>query len=124
MITSQVKTAGNPNYMPVAHHLGMDLAGRLRRSLEQSGMTASQLARASGVVPQTIGKLLDGSNKNFSCPSVFAIATALNVSAEWLATGKGQIDRRAPLKNQDQARFLMRCCPILTKPKRQTSARR
>lgn len=94
MITEQVKPICAPDYKQEAHHQRMDLASRLRQSLEQSGMTASHLARAAGVVPQTIGKLLDGSNKNFSCPSVFAIAAALNVSPEWLATGRGQKDRR------------------------------
>jgi len=78
----------------------MELSQRLLVSLEATGMNQTALAKLAGVTSQSINRLLSGASQEFSCPSVFRIARALNVDPEWLATGLGDPQRKAGAADQ------------------------
>ncbi len=71
-------------------------AGRLRFAMRAAGKTnQSALAREIGVKPQAIQYLVAPSNSATGSTHVAALAGALNVNPQWLATGKGPMERIA-----------------------------
>jgi transcriptional regulator with XRE-family HTH domain len=73
------------------------LAGRINSALRESGMNAGMLARACAVSRVSVNKWMRGQTQSLNCRYLFAAATALNVSPEWLATGDG-LARTAPAR--------------------------
>ena len=69
---------------------------RLRQLLAEDPRSDAAIARAIGVSRATIGDWKKGRTKDFKLENLFAIADELNVSARWLATGKGPM--RDPLQ--------------------------
>jgi DNA-binding XRE family transcriptional regulator len=67
----------------------MDTIGsRLKWAREQRGLTQAALARTARVLTHAIGQLEDGLRAPPT--DVSSLASALGVSAAWLATGRGQ----------------------------------
>lgn len=62
------------------------LAARIDYAMKQRGLTQQQLAEAAGTSQTTIQKLCSG--KTRESKKLNAIAKALQMSAEWLATGE------------------------------------
>ena len=67
------------------------LSERLRIAMSESGVSQADLARACGVKPPSVNGWLSGKAKFLRGENLLSAASALNVSQEWLATGKGQM---------------------------------
>ncbi|CAN7476150.1 S24 family peptidase [Variovorax paradoxus] len=68
-------------------------AGRLRYAMDRKEQSnQSELARQVGVKPQTIQYLLEPKNGAVGSKHTPALASALSVNSQWLATGEGPID--------------------------------
>ena len=66
------------------------IADRLNEALAQSGMTASELARAIRVKPQAVSQWLSGATKSPNATNLLKAAVVLGVNPQWLTEGKGQ----------------------------------
>jgi phage repressor protein C with HTH and peptisase S24 domain len=75
-------------------------AERLNLAMKEAGLSQGALAKASGLAQPTIWRLANG--KGTGSSKVIDIAMALNVSPEWLASGKGQM--RIDLKDYHDPR--------------------
>lgn len=64
---------------------------RLRYARKLRGLSQVELARAARVAQGTISDLETGASKAPVGTNLVSIAHSLNVSPEWLATGKGQM---------------------------------
>ncbi|WP_197328698.1 LexA family transcriptional regulator [Ralstonia syzygii] len=65
------------------------LSERLQLAMKEAGVSQAELARACGVKPPSVHGWLSGKSKFLRGENLLAAARALNVSQEWLATGKG-----------------------------------
>ena len=65
------------------------LAERLKRSRAEAQLTQQKLADAAGISSAAIGLIEIGDTKAIRSENLFALARALNKSAEWLANGTG-----------------------------------
>lgn len=65
------------------------LSKRLKIAMDEVGMSQAQLARACGVQPPSVNGWLSGKSKFLRGENLLKAAKALNVSEDWLATGKG-----------------------------------
>lgn len=75
-------------------------AGRLRWAMNEAKKNnMSGLAREIGVTPQNIQYLCNPKNNANGSEHVTKLALALNVNSDWLATGKGQPERRQDAKD-------------------------
>lgn len=77
---------------PMAREVGV----RLRHARKIKGLTQVQLAKASGVKQATISEVETGESKSPVGTNLVRLALALQVSPEWLATGKGQMAAADP----------------------------
>lgn len=68
---------------------GMNIGDRVRRARKNAGLTQKQLGDAVGVRQATISDLEKGESR--SSAYLVQIADVCSVSAEWLATGKGEM---------------------------------
>ena len=75
-----------------------DLAHRIKKARLQAGQSQSDLADKTRLTQQMISKLERGESRSTS--AIFAIAHALNVSAEWLWLGDG-CEQPEPFLNHD-----------------------
>lgn len=75
-------------------------ADRLNLAMQEAGLSQGALAKASGLAQPTIWRLANGKGNGSS--KVIDIAMALNVSPEWLASGKGSM--RVNLKEHHDPR--------------------
>lgn len=66
------------------------LAERLNLAITRAGFTQTALAKAIGVKPQSVQALCSGKAKRTSYSA--AMAKALNVNADWLESGLGDMD--------------------------------
>jgi phage repressor protein C with HTH and peptisase S24 domain len=80
------------------HNGQVDLStftARLRWAMDKAKKTnMSALAREIGVTPQSIQYLCDPKNNANGSEHVTKLGAALNVNADWLATGEGNPDRQ------------------------------
>ncbi len=67
------------------------LSERLRLAMDAASMSQAELARQVGVKPPSINGWLNGKAKFLRGENLLAAARALQVSQEWLATGKGSM---------------------------------
>ena len=67
---------------------------RLKRAIEEEGVSKSELARRIDTAPNVVGSWLKGTTPGFD--HVVACARALNVSLEWLAAGVGKMRGELP----------------------------
>ena len=74
---------------------------RLRHARKARGLTQKKLESISGVKQASISDLERGESKSFRGNTLVSLAKALNVSPEWLAQGKGTMERRdVPLTDE------------------------
>lgn len=86
---------------------------RLAQALALRQKSAQQLAVAIGVTYQAIKKVIDGKTTALTAFNTFEAAKALNISAEWLATGRGDMLSAAvcPLTEQLRQTWLQAAEP-------------
>ncbi|QQN37873.1 helix-turn-helix transcriptional regulator (plasmid) [Rahnella aceris] len=65
----------------------MTLADRLRKAMDEAGLTQASLAEKCGISQASIQKLVSGKAK--STTYIVEISEALSVNAKWLAQGEG-----------------------------------
>lgn len=63
------------------------ILARLKQAKAASGLTNSELSARSGVSLGTLNKILSGDTLEPKLPALMAIASALNVSIDWLIYG-------------------------------------
>lgn len=68
----------------------MTLGERIKWARLKAVVTKSALAAAADVSPSAVTQWENGDTKTLKSASVLAVAKALNVDYEWLATGKGE----------------------------------
>lgn len=73
---------------------GRDVGVRLRYARKLRGLTQVKLAKASGVKQASISEVETGESKSPSGTNLFSLAQSLKVNPEWLAHGKGPMDRK------------------------------
>jgi len=71
----------------VVNDSGMSLSDRFKQAL--AGRTKADIARDSGVAPQTLSNWL--SRGSIPAKHLFRVAESLSVSPQWLSTGKGSM---------------------------------
>lgn len=69
------------------------LADRITKALKHSGKTAANLAKELGITESAVSHWGNGNTKKIASDKLFAVARALNVNPEWLATGEGVMQR-------------------------------
>lgn len=67
---------------------------RLAQAMNAANVDTTQLAKLVGVSYQAAKKVVDGTSRAFSAENNSFAAKALNVSSDWLATGKGDMGRQ------------------------------
>ncbi|MEL0577021.1 helix-turn-helix transcriptional regulator [Pectobacterium punjabense] len=77
----------------------MNFSDRLKRAMSEAGYTQGSLAKAVGMAQSSVNKLLKGAAGS---RKTVEIASVLNVSPEWLATGSGGMkkDNQVPDSGQ------------------------
>lgn len=74
--------------------MGRDIGVRLRHARKTlRNMTQQELAKSSGVKQATISDLETGESKSPVGTNLVRLAQSLRVSADWLAHGKGDMER-------------------------------
>lgn len=73
----------------------MPILSRIKAAKKDAGLTNDELAAKSGVPIGTLRKLLAGATTEPKLPALMAIATALDVSVDWLIYGTAA-DLRLP----------------------------
>jgi transcriptional regulator with XRE-family HTH domain len=66
------------------------LEERIYEARQESGITASNLARMAGVTSAAVSRWEKGQVKNLRMEHLFVISRLLDVNPEWLATGRGR----------------------------------
>lgn len=72
------------------------LAERLAEAMSDTGVTAADLARATGAKAPSVHKWVHGATKNIRGANLVAAAQLLQVNEAWLADGHGPKKRNAP----------------------------
>lgn len=101
---------GSPDNPDMARDVGV----RLRHARKLRGMTQQELAKSSGVTQASISEVETGESKSPVGTNLIKLAQSLRVSAEWLASGKGQMDQAEmplPPEALSVARDWMRLAP-------------
>lgn len=65
-------------------------ADRIERALRESGTTAADVARATGLSRAAVSKWVSGQTANVRPDNLFKAADYLRVNPRWLATGQGE----------------------------------
>ncbi|MEO5811570.1 MAG: helix-turn-helix transcriptional regulator [Rhodanobacter sp.] len=85
----------------------MSLATRIRQSLDAIGMSQAELARRCNVKPPSVSGWLSGKSKFLRGENLLRAADALDVSNQWLATGKGSKIRTANMVNDQRPEYMV-----------------
>ncbi|UJH75027.1 helix-turn-helix domain-containing protein (plasmid) [Burkholderia cenocepacia] len=84
----------NSNLFEFPNNLrGMDIGERIRLERRKRGWSQNELAKRSGVTQGLISQIENGTND--SSKHLPGLARALDVSVDWLETGKGDPSRKA-----------------------------
>ncbi len=70
----------------------MNIGTRIKQRRHVSGLSQNALARRAGVSKSLISKLELGNSKSGETLKLLPLAIALDVSPEWLHTGRGSVD--------------------------------
>lgn len=70
------------------------LADRIKEAMADAGITAAELARATGAKEPSVHKWIHGQTKNLKGKNLVIAAQLLNVSESWLADGVGPKPRK------------------------------
>jgi transcriptional regulator with XRE-family HTH domain len=81
----------------------MTLSDRLREAMADAGINQKDLAAACGVKPPSVNGWLSGRAKFLRGENLLLAAKALNVSDQWLATGKLPKERTTPAESHSQS---------------------
>lgn len=91
-IKSRYKAESANNLIKGSIMAKYSLGDRIRSEMIRQGMSQRELAEKSGIAQPLISYMLNGSRKygtyNPSLKSVVAVAGALGVSLDWLASGQ------------------------------------
>lgn len=68
------------------------LSERLAEALDARDRRAAWLARAAGITPAYVSRMLNGQNENPSPEVAGKMAEALDVSLNWLLSGSGEME--------------------------------
>lgn len=80
------------------------ILARLKQAKAASGFTNSELSARSGVSLGTLNKILSGDTLEPKLPAMMAVASALDISIDWLIYGaNGHTPAASPLSPQLQA---------------------
>jgi SOS-response transcriptional repressor LexA len=71
-----------------------NLGTRLKKLRTENGLSQAKLAKTAGVTQGLIGQLESGLNSGSK--HLYKIAATLNVTVDWLVTGKGEMSTHAP----------------------------
>ena len=97
----------------------MSFKENLKIELSYKDMTVKELAFASGVNKRTIDQYLSSAAKMPSAENAVKIATVLEVSVEYLVTGKNSAQQtQATDNNPDQARLYKKYRSLIQKAER------
>lgn len=81
----------------------MSLSERLKKAMDDAGVSQAELARACKVKPPSVNGWLSGKSKFLRGENLLAAARALRVSQDWLATGRGEMcNDAAPVEPGDE----------------------
>lgn len=84
-----------------------ELSERVRFAMEEHNLNANSLAKLVGISRPAMIKILDGETKEPK--KILEIADALNVSPEWLKTGKGNTpDFSANMEEEEEGKHQLR----------------
>lgn len=84
-----------------------ELSERVRFAMEEHNLNANSLAKLVGISRPAMIKILDGETKEPK--KILEIADALNVSPEWLKTGKGNApDFSANMEEEEEGKHQVR----------------
>ena len=84
----------------------MDLLhDRIRHVLDQTGETASGLAKKVGCSPAAVQQWLSGETKNIKNDLLFAVADATGFEARWIGTGQGPEKKREDVRAEKLADY-------------------
>ena len=72
----------------------MDIRDRIRERLEALGISARAASLKAGLSTHYLQKLLADPDKSITTDNLFKLAEALEVTPEWLLTGKGDPEPR------------------------------
>jgi len=90
---SAINCEVKPNYIKRTYNIGMDtISKRLRAAMKQAELSASELAGKTGVSRAAVSQWLNGDIAKLKAENIFTAAKVLRLNAEWLATGKGEMD--------------------------------
>jgi len=73
-------------------YLMSTLAKRLAEALEKRQRSPAELARGVSKTESAVSQWLSGETKSMRGESLLGVSGYLNISANWLATGKGQME--------------------------------
>jgi transcriptional regulator with XRE-family HTH domain len=93
--------------------MARDVGVRLRHARKLRGMTQQELAKSSGVKQASISEVETGESKSPVGTNLVKLAQSLQVSPEWLASGKGPMEQldQLPPEALSVARDWMRLAP-------------
>lgn len=78
-----------------------DVGIRLRHARKHRKLTQAQLAQLAGVKQASISQVETGETKSLRGTTLVAIAKVLSVNPDWLANGKGSMERKdVPLSDE------------------------
>lgn len=100
--TDLIKSEKNQLTEPKTEATQNSFAARLRLAIAHSGMTQAALAWGIGVSQSTISALVTGKSKEAGIVRARAIAEALEVNAQWLLYGEGEMQPAKFLTHNDE----------------------
>jgi transcriptional regulator with XRE-family HTH domain len=91
-----------------------DIGTRLRHARKLRGLSQYDLAKSAGVKQASVSNLETGSSRSFKGTTLVSFAQILDVSPDWLASGKGQmthVDTPLPPEALRHAREWLKLAP-------------
>lgn len=90
----------------------MTFGNRVKDLRKAAGLTQHQLADRAGIAQSTLGDIERNATKHSLGPTAQRLAAALNVSPEWLSTGRGAMARASSADpDESEALHIYRTLP-------------
>jgi len=90
----------------------MTFGGRIKDLRKTAGLTQHQLAKLAGIAQSTLGDIESGATKHSYGPTAVRLAQALNVSPDWLSSGRGPMVRASGADpDESEALHIYRALP-------------
>jgi transcriptional regulator with XRE-family HTH domain len=84
----------------------LSFSDRLLAAMEAEGLNQAELGRKVGLTRSAINQLVSGSSKGMKPENLVAVARALRVRIEWLATGEEPMRERFTKEDLDDLEIL------------------